>query len=83
MGKLNFVSRELEITFDGTVYKLRYPLVKDIRKYNKDLEAKDAVEFDVVTEMLFNLGLSKAVIEKMEMPFIEAIIEELVAKKKK
>ena len=80
--KLTFVSRELELTFNEKLYKLRYPSVSDIKGYRDNLHAEGAVELDVITDMLSTLGLPKAVVEKMEIPFIEEIVKELTAAKK-
>jgi len=80
---LEFKSRELKLTFNDKIYMLNYPTVDDIREYNKKLNKEDAVETDVVIEMLSLLGLPKNVSGKMEIPFIEEIITELTARKKK
>lgn len=80
--KLSFTSRELEIVFNEKIYKLRYPTVEDIRGYNKRLNAKDAIELHVVADMLTRLGMPKTTVDKMELPFIEAIVEELTSRKK-
>tara|TARA_R110002126_G_scaffold14631_1_gene61110 strand:- start:565 stop:813 length:249 start_codon:yes stop_codon:yes gene_type:complete len=82
MSELKFVSRELKITFNEKVYMIRYPSVGDIRDYNKKLSAKNAIELHVVAGMLETLGLPTKIVDQMEVPFIEAIVEELTARKK-
>ena len=82
MAGLNFVSRELNITLNEKAYKIRYPSVGDIRVYNKELHAKGAVELEVVAKMLHTLGMPVKVVETMELPFIEAVVEELTSRKK-
>ena len=83
MSELKFVSRELKLTFNEKIYMVRYPLVGDIRGYNEELNAEGAIELDVVAKMLNKLGLPLDVIEKMEIAFIEAVVEELTKRKKK
>jgi hypothetical protein len=82
MSELKFVSRELKITFNEKVYMLRYPTVQDLRAYSIELNAENAVELDVIAGMLNKLGLPKKVVESMEVPFIEAMVEKLTARKK-
>ena len=83
MRELKFNSRELKLIFNEKMYMVRYPVVGDIRGYTEELNAEGAIELDVVSKMLSKLGLPMEVIEKMEMEFIEAIIEELTKRKKK
>ena len=82
MAELIFKSRELKITFNEKIYMIRYPSVSDIRDYNKKLNAKSAVELHVVAGMLETLGLPTKIVDQMEVPFIEAIVTELTARKK-
>ena len=78
---LEFVKRELEFKYDGEVYRLKYPSVKEMSAYSKAYEASEE-KLDCIIDFLAKLGLKKKVCEELEVHHLTTIIKALTEEKK-
>jgi len=75
---LEFKQTELAVTIYGTVCKLRFPTLGEVRA--NSVKEGDAVK--IMVEFLESLGLPEAVANKMEMGHLSELIEVLTSQKK-
>jgi hypothetical protein len=70
-----------QFEYDGDVYKLKSPSVKDVTALQKRIE-KDGESVDIAIDFLSNLGMKKEVCYEMEIDNLNTIIEAVVGAKK-
>jgi len=79
---LELVSKELELSFEGKIQKLKYPTVKHMKKINSSLNEAGANEIALLSELLQDLGMDEDVAENLEVEHVNLIVQELTATKK-
>lgn len=70
-----------QFEYDGEVYKLKSPSVKDVTSLQKRIE-KEGESVDIAIDFLSNLGMKKEVCYEMEIDNLNTIIEAVVGAKK-
>lgn len=79
---MEFKSRKLQFTYDGTPHQLRFPSVGEIQKFAKDGEKKDVDDFENAISFVSSLGVDKKVLKGLEADHFKQLVEALTGEKK-
>ena len=75
---MELVSEKMTVKFDGQVYELGYPTVKQIKELDKK---KDDVDVNAVCDLVVSCGMPKDVVENLQALHLNKIVEALMGKK--
>ncbi len=76
---MEFVSEKLNVKFNGVVYELSYPTVRQIKQLDK---SKDDIDLNAVCEMVEASGMPMEIIESLQSDHLNSLVEALVGKGK-
>lgn len=79
---LDFKDEVLQFKYNGEVYELNFPKVKDLKKFQKDYKENEE-SIDVMIDFLVSLGGKREVIENLSSKALKAISEKLAGSEKK
>jgi hypothetical protein len=79
---LDFKDEVLQFKYNGEVYELNFPKVKDLKKFQKDYKENEE-SIDVMIDFLVDLGGEREVIENLSAKALKAISEKLAGSEKK
>lgn len=71
----------LKLKFNGEVFEIKHPTIKQFEIFSKKLIVGDKSEVEIIKEFLIDLGLNSSVVEDFELTHLNAIIEEFTKKK--
>lgn len=77
---LELKTKQLDVKFEDKIYKLRYPTVKELKKFSD--KEKQADSLQAVTDLFVKVGLPENIVDKLEADHVEALAKELTTKKK-
>lgn len=85
MKTLEFEARKLKLKFDDIEIFIEYPKLKNIKKYQEDLDKSESysLKIDKMVDFLHNLGVPVEKCWQLENYQLEEILEELTSGKKK
>jgi hypothetical protein len=69
--------KKVQFKLNGKEYSLRYPTLKDVNRFRKELKKDQADEVDASINFLCELGGEKEVIEGLRISHLNVLVEEL------
>lgn len=81
---MEFKRKSLEFSFDGEKYKVKFPSVKQLSDFQKDMEAKGGSgDLSDTVKFLEGLGLPQNVSYDLELEHLTVVMETISGSKKK
>lgn len=80
---MEFKRKSLEFSFDGEKYKVKFPSVKQLSEFQKEVSVKESAELSDTVNFLDRLGLPADVAYEMELEHLTVIMETISGSKKK
>jgi catalase (peroxidase I) len=78
---LELNSRKLEVKFNGEIFNLKFPTVKEMRLYSDGYDKADD-KTKVIVDFIASLGMPSDKCEQLEVEHLEMLLKELTSTKK-